>query len=332
MKQLIFICMACILSIGYAQIDQAEYFIDSDPGVTLGTPITINTPGLDINESFTVDTGPLSNGIHTLFVRTRDVNGVWSLYYKHTFLVHDFVDTTPATEIVAAEYFVDADPGTDGGTDILPITSGFDVTESLAISTAAISDGIHKLHVRVKDSDDRWSLYYEFNFLVHTFTPPVSVQINKAEYFFDTDPGTNLGTPIAITPGFDIDETVQLPTGGLAEGLHYLHLRTRDENGVWSLYEVFEFLVEEALGTDDVLLLQIKVYPTVTSDYVTIDSEVTQIEKITLYDIHGRVISTMLNPERRPIQQVDVRFLSNGTYIMHVQTEDKVLTKKIIKN
>ncbi|MBT8254630.1 MAG: T9SS type A sorting domain-containing protein, partial [Bacteroidia bacterium] len=101
---------------------------------------------------------------------------------------------------------------------------------------------------------------------------------------------------------------------------------------VWSLYEVFEFLVEEALGTDDVLLLQIKVYPTVTSDYVTIDSEVTQIEKITLYDIHGRVISTMLNPERRPIQQVDVRFLSNGTYIMHVQTEDKVLTKKIIKN
>ncbi len=329
MKQLIYICIALITSIGFAQIDKAEYFIDMDPGVNLGTPITV-TPGFDINESFTVNTGSLSNGIHTLFVRTRDVSGAWSLYFKHTFLVHDFVDTTLATEIVAAEYFIDNDPGTDAGTDI-PITNGFDLTESLAVSTSLLSDGIHKLHVRVKDSDNRWSLYYEYNFLVHTFNPPASVQIDKAEYFFDIDPGTGMGTPIAITPGFDLNEAIAIPSGSLGLGMHKLHVRTRDMNGVWSLYEVFDFEVTEALSDQEEVLLLIKVYPTVTSDFVVIDSEVTLIEEVKIYDLHGRLISTMTNPEKKPIHQLDVKNLSDGTYVIHIRTEDKNLMKKIIK-
>ena len=133
MKTIYTFILCCMVNIGFAQIERAEYFIDTDPGTDNGTPITINSPGFNISESFTIDTTPLSNGIHTLFVRTKEANDVWSLYFKHTFLVHDFSNSTTPTQIIAAEYFIDTEPGTDGGTAFV-ITPGFNVNESLVLS------------------------------------------------------------------------------------------------------------------------------------------------------------------------------------------------------
>jgi hypothetical protein len=35
-------------------INRAEYFYDSDPGVGNGKPLTIQTPGFSISQSFTI--------------------------------------------------------------------------------------------------------------------------------------------------------------------------------------------------------------------------------------------------------------------------------------
>ncbi|HMC01928.1 MAG TPA: T9SS type A sorting domain-containing protein [Flavobacteriaceae bacterium] len=402
MKTIYTFLICCLVSISYAQIDMAEYFIDTDPGIENGTPITINSPGFSVSESFSIDTTPLSNGIHTLFVRTRETNGVWSLYFKQTFLVHDFtnlivptqinaaeyfiddignthfpipitngfnlsetfsVDTTPLSngihtlyvrtrdedlrwslyfkqtflvhdftdsttpsQIIAAEYFFDTDPGTDNGTDIA-ITPGFSVSESLAIP-AALSDGIHTLYIRTKDDDDRWSLYFKQTFLVHTFTPPVQTQINKAEYFFDTDPGVNMGEELTITPGFSLNENIGIPTGSLAEGTHYLHIRTRDEDGNWSLYEVIEFEVTEALGIEDNILLLTRIYPVPAHNEITIDAKTSDIESITLFDIRGKKVNTFeVNSSKNTI---DVSNYAKGTYILQVKSEEGLLNKKIV--
>lgn len=319
-----------MVNIGFAQIERAEYFIDTDPGTDNGTPITINSPGFNISESFTIDTTPLSNGIHTLFVRTKEANDVWSLYFKHTFLVHDFSNSTTPTQIIAAEYFIDTEPGTDGGTAFV-ITPGFNVNESLAISTAALSDGIHTLYLRTKDEDNRWSLYFKQTFLVHTFSQPAQTQINKLEYFFDTDPGVNMGQEISITPGFNINEAIEIPSGSLAEGTHYLYLRVRDENGVWSLYEFIEFEVTENLGLNDDLMLFVKIYPNPASNEITIDTKSEIIESIKVFDITGKLISEY-GSSYSQLEKIDISSYAKGTYFIKVKTANGLLTKKIVVN
>lgn len=324
MKNLFTLLLYCVTFIGFAQIESAEYFIDTDPGTDNGIPITINTPGFSVSESFTINTNLLNNGIHTLYVRTKDANDAWSLYFKQTFLVHDFSDSTSPSQIIAAEYFFDTDPGTDNGTAIA-ITPDFSVSESLAIP-AALSDGIHTLYVRTKDDDDRWSLYFKQTFLVHSFSVPVQTQINKAEYFFDADPGVGLGNEIAITPGFNLNESVNIPSGSLAEGTHYLHIRTRDENGVWSLYEVIEFEVTETLGVGDNLILLTKIYPVPAKDFVTINTNNEPIENVSIYDLNGKLI---LNYPYH-INKINISHLNKGLYLIKVKTAKGFTNKKII--
>lgn len=62
--------------------------------------------------------------------------------------------------------------------------------------------------------------------------------IVQAEYFYDTDPGTGNGQPIAIAAGQQINDlTTSLTINGaaLTPGLHRLYIRTKDAAGVWSL-------------------------------------------------------------------------------------------------
>lgn len=327
MKLIYTILFCCLINIGHCQITKAEYFFDNDPGTEMGFDIPI-TQGFDVNESFAINTTGLDIGIHKLFVRTKDINDVWSLFFYQTFLVHDFTDTTTPTQIVAAEYFFDTDPGTDSGTEIA-ITSGFDVNETISILVdAPLTDGIHTLYLRTKDEDNRWSLFFKQTFLVHTFVNPVQTQINKAEYFIDTDPGVGLGTELTISNGFIVDETLGIPTDGLTEDYHYLHIRVRDENGVWSLYEVIEFLVSEALGVEDNLLLLTKIYPVPTSDFITVESEKYDIESISFMDIYGKTISTY--DVENPINTIDISNFADGIYFISIKSDKGLINKKII--
>ena len=52
-------------------IVQAEYYIDTDPGFSNGTSIAL-TAGQDMVINFTGNIGSLSQGLHRLFVRTKD--------------------------------------------------------------------------------------------------------------------------------------------------------------------------------------------------------------------------------------------------------------------
>ncbi|RIA08957.1 putative secreted protein (Por secretion system target) [Flavobacteriaceae bacterium MAR_2010_72] len=330
MRKLFTLLLYCIPLFGIAQIERAEYFIDTDPGTDNGTPITINTPGNTIFESFTINTSSLNKGIHTLYVRTKDANDIWSLYFKQTFLIHDFTDTTTPSQIIAAEYFFDTDPGTNNGTAIA-ITPSFSVSESLAIP-AALSDGIHTLYIRTKDEDDRWSLFFKQTFLVHSFAAPAQTAINQYEYFFDTDPGTGAsGNVIDVNPStFTLNEAIAIPSGGLTEGTHYLYVRARDENGVWSLYEAIEFTITEALSIQDNLLLLTRIFPVPANDNITVDTKTNFTERIKLIDLNGKVIKTFEVDTN--LNKIDVSNFAKGTYILQIKTDKGLLNKKIIIN
>jgi hypothetical protein len=63
---------------------------------------------------------------------------------------------------------------------------------------------------------------------------PGELAITTAEYFFDTDPGVGLATPIAITPDSQVIIFEDVSAAGLSPGLHTLYLRMQDSRGVWS--------------------------------------------------------------------------------------------------
>ncbi|MCS3796159.1 T9SS type A sorting domain-containing protein [Niastella sp. OAS944] len=68
--------------------------------------------------------------------------------------------------------------------------------------------------------------------------PAPAPDIVQAEYFYDTDPGTGNGEPIAITAGQQINDlttSITINGAALTPGLHRLYIRTKDFAGVWSL-------------------------------------------------------------------------------------------------
>jgi PKD repeat protein len=59
---------------------QAEYFIDADPGIGMGINVPVDNPGVKVEDlSFVADFSELPLGKHTLFLRSKNANGVWSI-------------------------------------------------------------------------------------------------------------------------------------------------------------------------------------------------------------------------------------------------------------
>ena len=206
-----------------------------------------------ISESVSTPSITLGKGIHKVQVRVKDENDNWSLYYRDSFFVFDFDNTaTTPTQISDAEYFFDTDPGVGNATAI-PVTNGMIISESVSTPSITLGKGIHKVHVRVKDQDDNWSLYYRDSFYVFDFTNNLEspTEIVAAEFFIDTDPGVGLASALPITSGFTVDETLTaaVPTG-LSVGIHQIHVRVQDTDGNWSLYyrDDFEIISDSCTG------------------------------------------------------------------------------------
>ncbi len=64
---------------------------------------------------------------------------------------------------------------------------------------------------------------------------PVAAQVNKAEYYIDTDPGIGKAASVSVTAGTDVATKFKVPLTNIATGLHVLYVRARDAQGHWSL-------------------------------------------------------------------------------------------------
>jgi len=158
----------------------------------------------------------------------------------------------PATplNVVAAEYFIDTDPGFGSGT-VITVTAGIDISNIAAtINTAGLTIGAHRLFVRTRSSDGKWSLagvrefLYNFDY-PYTAAPAAVQNITSAEYFIDTEPGIGNGVNIPIVPAADLNNTAAvINTTGLSTGIHRLYIRTRGNEGRWSITGVKDFLLD----------------------------------------------------------------------------------------
>ncbi len=223
----------------------SEYFFDTDPGIGSGTSVSVGTLGDSVEFSSLISVSSLSSGLHNLYFRTKNADGVWSLSENRLINIYK---ANANNNIVKAEYFFDTDPGIGLGTSLSTGAAADSVEFTSVVATGSISLGLHNLYIRTKNSDGVWSL--SENRLVNVFKNANS-QIVWSEFFFTSDPGVGNGTGSAVpVPGDSVEFTTSAPTAGLGFGVgtHSIYMRTKNADGVWSLAEERTFSVCDTIG------------------------------------------------------------------------------------
>lgn len=149
---------------------KAEYFFDTDPGVGNGIPLTIGSPADPVNFNATLSTTGLPPGEHKVFIRTQDEKNFWSLYVMREFYVKP--------SVVAAEFFIDTDPGLGNGTPLVITPTLDSVSFSSVVTTPVLPFGTHFLFVRTMDTFGKWSLYEADTFQVGSPLPVELISFN----------------------------------------------------------------------------------------------------------------------------------------------------------
>ncbi|WP_081658833.1 T9SS type A sorting domain-containing protein [Terrimonas ferruginea] len=164
----------------------------------------------------------------------------------------DYPAAPPApSNIVTAEYFIDTDPGFGNGVPVVTGTGPVIAGIGVSINTSGLTNGIHRLGLRSRNSDGSWSHTLTEEFLVnfdpaYPSPPAAASSIVTAEYFIDTDPGFGNGIPLTTGTGQNLAGiTASLNTTGLGNGTHTLGIRSKNNDGSWSHTNIQDFLVDD---------------------------------------------------------------------------------------
>ena len=323
MKNLLtFIVCMCVSVSGFSQITEAEYFFDSDPGIGSATSVAV-TAGNTIDENYSnISTTGLTEGLHTLHVRAKGTNNIWSLYKRAYFYVKAPNSNASATPIIAAEYYIDTAPGVGSATSDA-VTQGFTIEEVFTIATTGLAEGLHVLHIRVKDDDDTWSLFKRAYFYTHTTNSNTSATpIMAAEYFFDTDPGVGNASSIGVTQGFNLDENlvIQVPEA-LTEGEHYLYVRAQDQEGTWSLYKRALFTADSTVSVEEFSSDSFDIFPNPTKNNIHINFNQSGDYSVSVFNISGKEIVHQETLERN--NRFDLSKYAAGIYILKIKDKTR---------
>ena len=216
-----------------------EYFFDSDPGYGMATAITDVAVGAKAYD-FSVES--VTPGIHNLFFRVQDANGIWSATQVQTL----YIAAAHADQVARLEYFFDADPGYGKGSIIEGVAKGEQV---LPLNIDNLMPGVHCLYLRSQDHAGVWSSVVAHPFLV---VGPRANGIARIEYFFDTDPGYGQATAVASPQNGEA--AYALSIDHLTLGAHMLYVRSQDETGVWSSVMAHPFVVLS--GQPDIVAME----------------------------------------------------------------------------
>ncbi len=314
----------------YAQdINYAEYFIDSDPGFGMATPISITETGNDVSLNFSADIATLSQGLHYLTIRARDDLGRWS---QGTNRIFYHVKTTDVSDRIVdrAEYFIDTDPGFGEAVSIPVTTPGHDLTLHLNPDIQDLDQGIHYIHFRARDVSGRWGTVVNNIFLIVKLPTSTESNIQQVEYFIDTDPGYGNGTPVTLpSAGSDLTIDFSVSLTGLIDGNHVLYIRAKDELNNWG--QVYaEGFAYNATGMEQEKINSIfKIYPNPTKGHLQIElTDQTQKDfRIRIMDLNGVLVYENEYPENPCEINLE---LAGGMYLLHIDSKGHSMTTKII--
>jgi hypothetical protein len=234
--------------------------------------------------------------------------------------------------LTQAEYFWDTDPGVGLATPVLATDGNFNSAFEQLSRTGIVlpSVGLHKFGIRVKDSTGQWGPVF-MNIIEVQQGGSAIMAIAQAEYFWDTDPGLGLGTPVLATDGNFNSAFEQLTRTGIAlpaVGLHVFNIRVKDNTGQWGPVFRNVVSVQTTLGTADFDLKNVVVYPNPVKDILNISFDTT-IASVAIYNLLGQEV--IVKSPNANETSIDVSDLVSGTYLVKVYAENAVRTLKVIK-
>ncbi|MEO6547846.1 MAG: hypothetical protein ABIN94_07590 [Ferruginibacter sp.] len=226
-------------------INKVEYYLDVDPGY--GNATNLSFAGTNnVTATINLNIAPLIAGTHLVGIRSRDVNGAWSMDNKWIFLKpYSNTGAVLQPNINRVEWFLDNDPGY-GKATALSIAPGQNLPGvAININLLPLVQGVHIVGVRSMDANGAWSIDNKWIFLKPYQNTGAVVQpnITRVEWFLDTDPGYGSATPISISAAQNLSGlaiTIALAT--INQGVHVVGVRSLDANGVWSLDNKWIFL------------------------------------------------------------------------------------------
>ncbi len=175
-------------------LSSAEYFFDKDPGVGKATAINTGLATDTVRLDTIISAAGLTQGMHALYVRSKDAAGAFSHFESFPFYV---VSTANMPKISAAEYFYKTDPG-PGKAAALNISPSADtITKSFHIPIPCLdADSTYNLYIRVKDEQGNWSHFETDTFKVRGANTVITV---KAGLWSDASTWSNNKVPDANT-------------------------------------------------------------------------------------------------------------------------------------
>jgi len=310
-----------------ANVARVEYFLNTDPGFGNGT--SINLPFQSHNNlPLILNLASTPNGLNTVYIRTLDANGVWSITNQISFIKANLNTPSP---IVMAEYFMNTDPGFGQATALSLLTLSNISNQAVNLDISNEANGMNNVYIRAKDSIGIWSITNSISFIKG------SVQGNMVavEYFIDNDPGFGLATPAAFSAtaqninNYFFNADVSSSTAGN----HQLFLRAKDNNGKWSLTNVLSFNKTINVGVTQITdaSLAYTAYPNPANNQISLKFDMKDKPSlIEIMDAQGKYTSINIF-DAIAEQKIDISSLSNGVYFLKINCDKKVTYKKIIK-
>lgn len=326
------LCFGCLVN---AQtLKQAEYFIDKDKG--FGKNIKLNlTSSADSSYAFNIDLSNISAGQHTLYIRTKDSKGKWSLTARRN------INVMPQAinKITAGEYFFDTDPGYGKAKKIEISPKDTVILENFTATAASLKAGFHKLYIRLKDNENSWGITVRKNTEIIKSTEPV--KIISAEYFFTSDPGFKKATTKTFSKT-SADSTFKftIAYNKIPSNADTLFIRTEDSIGNWSITKIALFsvqsllknaIISDAKNNSNNNLNKLEVFPNPASD----------ILNFRFKGMNSKAEITILNSNGQPVKkyqslsgetgQIHINDLASGTYILQLNDGITIQSAKFIK-
>ena len=163
--------------------------------------------------------GDLKPGLHSLTVRVKDSEGLWSSQVAKYFIVPFAPSSATNKTIKEHQYWIDGKIEARVTQEQQPVTI---VIESL-------KPGLHSLTVRVKDNTGVWSSQVAKYFIVKDNDVMEETTITRYMYWFDEETDDFKTGPLASASG-----TMDIDISDVEAGTHTLWWRCGDSKGAWS--------------------------------------------------------------------------------------------------
>ena len=293
-------------------IVKIEYFLDTDPG--FGNAVDVSIPrDAGVSKSINIDLSNVSNGFHTLYIRTKNASGKWSITSNNAF----YRTQSQLKGIIELEYFFDFDPGFGSGTVIPIIPATSDITKQFNIDLACLSSGSHTFYVRAKDELGNWSLIYSKNITV-TPVPPI---ITKNGTILQSNAliGNQWYNQNGLINGATNQDYVVTTNGDY----YVIVTHSRCSSDKSNIIKVIVSGVEQT-ELDNL----IKIYPNPTTESFHAGG-FTGKALLILTDINGiEILSIQVSGN----ESISINNLPKGVYIVKIITNEGTVERKMIKN